>query len=81
MNKINVVKRIENWWSANSVSKYSQLSVSRSTNNEITLRFGYWLPINLFDLKKVIGNDYSVSGHDISDGDKNEAVFYKVKKL
>ena len=51
MNKINVVKRIENWWSANSVSKYSQLSVSMSTNNEITLRFGYWLPINLFDLK------------------------------
>jgi len=52
-----------------------------SKNNDITLRFGYWLPINLFDLKKVIGNDYSVSGHDISDGDKNEAVFYKVKKL
>lgn len=81
MNKINVVERIENWWSTNSVSKYSQLSVSMSTNNEITLRFGYWLPINLFDLKKVVGNDYIVSGHDISDGDKSEAVFYKVKKL
>jgi len=81
MNKMNVVERIENWWSASGMSKYDQLSVSRSTNSDITLRFGYWLPIDMFELKKVVGNDYSVSGHDISDGEKNEAVFYKVKKL
>ena len=81
MNKMNVVERIENWWSASGMSKYDQLSVSRSTNSDITLRFGYWLPIDMFELKKVVGRDYSVSGHDISDGEKNEAVFYKVKKL
>tara|TARA_R110002153_G_scaffold250565_7_gene407368 strand:- start:300 stop:539 length:240 start_codon:yes stop_codon:yes gene_type:complete len=74
-----VIKNIENWWTHNSQSKYSQLNVSMSTDRAVTLRFGYWLPINIYDLQKVIGDDYKITGHDISDGEKNEAVFYKVK--
>ena len=81
MNKYNVVEKVENWWESNSVSEYSRLSISKSVKGDVTLRFGYWLPVNLSDLQEAVGEGYKVSGHDISDGDKCEAVFYKLKKL
>ena len=77
-----VVEKITNWWGNNPLSRYGKVNVTKLVKGddvELILSFGNSFPINLFDLKDLLGG-YKVIGRDVSDG-YNEGVCYNISKL